>query len=188
MPSDEKVIIFIDGSNFYHGLKKNHGKARINFEKLANKLSNDRKLIRTYYYNVPIDQNEDPCRYREQQKFFSSLDKVPYFETTLGRLVRRERTSTCSKCAHQERIIVHNEKGIDVNTAVDMLTMAVKGLYDTAILISGDGDFDKAIKAVKDLGKHVENAYFTKGHSKQLMRICDRFIELNGAYLQDCWL
>lgn len=188
MASDERVVIFIDGSNFYHGLRENHGKNNVNFEKLAQKLSNDRKLIRTYYYNAPVDQSEDPEKYKKQQKFFSFLDQVPYFETSLGRLARRERINTCSKCKNKERIIIHNEKGIDVSIAVDMLTMAVKNIYDTAILISGDGDFDKAIKGVKDLGKHVENAYFNKGHSRQLMKICDRFINIDASFLAGCWL
>ncbi|MBI5970782.1 MAG: NYN domain-containing protein, partial [Deltaproteobacteria bacterium] len=76
----------------------------------------------------------------------------------------------------------------DVNIAVDMLTMAFKNIYDTAILVSGDGDFEKAIKGVKDLGKHVENAYVNTGHSRQLMRICDKFVDLNADYLKDCWL
>lgn len=188
MALDEKVVIFIDGSNFYHGLKSNHAKTTIDFEKLANKLSNGRRLIRTYYYNVPVNQNEEPDRYKIQQRFFSFLDKVPYLETVLGRLVRRERTNVCSKCKHTERIVFHNEKGIDVNIAVDMLIMGYKNIYDTAILISGDGDFDKAIKGVKDIGKHVENAYFNRGHSKQLMKICDKFIELNTEFLKDSWL
>ncbi len=69
-----------------------------------------------------------------------------------------------------------------------MLSMATKNLYDIAVLVSGDGDFDKAIKEVKDLGKHVENAYFTTGHAYQLLKICDRFIELNSSFLSDCWI
>ncbi|MBI5887787.1 MAG: NYN domain-containing protein [Deltaproteobacteria bacterium] len=151
------------------------------------KLSVGRKLIRTYYYNVPVDQNEAPEKYKNQQKFFQMLDRVPYMETTLGKLVQRERTNTCSKCHNKDFIIFRTEKGIDVNIATDMLIMGFKNLYDTAILISGDGDFDKAIKGVKDMGKHVENAYFKLGHSRQLMKICDKFIELDADYLKGCW-
>ncbi|MBI5236036.1 MAG: NYN domain-containing protein [Deltaproteobacteria bacterium] len=188
MPTEERVVIFIDGSNFYHGLKTSHKKTKVDFGKIAHKLANGRKLVRTYYYNVPVDQNEDPIRYKEQQKIFSYLDKIQYFETTLGRLVRRERAAICSNCKASERIVSHNEKGIDVSIAVDMLTMGFKNIYDTAILVSGDGDFEKAIKGVKDLGKHVENAYVNMGHSKQLMRVCDKFVDLDAAFLKDCWL
>lgn len=46
-----KVIVFIDGSNLYHGLKANIGKTKINFEKFVNKLVNGRELVRTYYYS-----------------------------------------------------------------------------------------------------------------------------------------
>lgn len=186
--SDEKVVIFIDGSNFYHGLKNEHGKATIDFQKFIGKLCQDRKLIRTYYYNVPVAQNEDQDKYKSQQKFFSFLNRLPYFETTLGTLVKRERTNICSHCKNEDTVVFHIEKGIDVNIAIDMLTMAYRNLFDTAILVSGDGDFDKAIKSVKDIGKHVENAYFKSGHSRQLMKICDKFIEIDKEFLNDCWL
>lgn len=183
----ERVVIFIDGSNFYHGLKNNFGKASINFERFSLKLTNGRKLIRTYYYNAPIDQKENPTRYQEQQRFFSTLDKVPYLETTLGRLAPRERTHKCPTCKKEETVTFHIEKGIDVKIAIDMVAMAYKNIYDVAILVSGDGDFDRAIKEVKDTGKHVENAYFKSGHSYQLMKICDKYIELSNSYLSDCW-
>jgi uncharacterized LabA/DUF88 family protein len=183
-----KVIVFIDGSNLYHGLKANIGKTKINFEKFVNKLVNGRELVRTYYYNVPINQTEDPINYKAQQRFFSRLDRISYFETILGRLSPRERIHKCPNCQHENKIIFHNEKGVDVKIAVDMLSMATKNLYDVAILVTGDGDFDKAIKEVKDLGKHVENAYFTTGHAYQLFKICDKFIELNSSFLSDCWL
>jgi len=39
----ERVAIFIDGSNFYHGLKATFGKASINFEKFAEKLCAGKK-------------------------------------------------------------------------------------------------------------------------------------------------
>ena len=172
----------------HHGLKANLGKTTIDFEKFANKLVNGRELVRTYYYNVPINQIDDPTRYQSQQRFFSRLDRIPYFETILGRLSPRERIHKCPNCQHEHRIVVHNEKGVDVKIAVDMLSMATKNLFDIAILVSGDGDFDKAIKEVKDLGKHVENAYFATGHAYQLLKICDRFIQLNSSFLTDCWL
>jgi len=144
----KRVMIFIDGSNFYHGLKNVVGKTNIDFQKLAEKLCGERDLIRTYYYNAPVQRegregNEE--KYRSQQKFFSALDNVPYLTKKLGRLEKRGN--------------IWVEKGVDVHLAVDMLSMAVKNLYDVAILISGDGDFASAIDAVKDLGKHVEVAY-----------------------------
>lgn len=46
-------MIFIDGSNFYHGLKNVVGKTNIDFQRLAEKLCGERELVRIYYYNAP---------------------------------------------------------------------------------------------------------------------------------------
>ncbi|MEE9613643.1 MAG: NYN domain-containing protein [Thermodesulfobacteriota bacterium] len=186
--ADDRVVIFIDGSNFYHGLKGHcSGKTKINFEKFANKLVNGRKLVRTYYYNAPVDQLENPEKYKAQQKFFSALDRVPYLERSLGKLVRRTRSFTCSSCKKVDSTDFRMEKGVDVSIAVDMLVTAHRDLYDIAILVSGDGDFEKAMRGVKDTGRHVENAYFKGGHSNLLMKECDKFTELSKDFLKGCW-
>ena len=66
--------------------------------------------------------------------------------------------------------------------------MALQNIYDVAILVSGDGDFDSAIYGAKNMGKYVENAYFATGHSDQLKAACDRFILLDQNFLRTCWL
>ena len=168
----ERVTIFIDGSNFYHALKRCFGTASIDFEKLAASLVGSRKLIRIYYYNAPVNQAEEPDKFKDQQRFFDKLRSVPYLDLKLGRLEKRRGTVV--------------EKGVDVNIAVDMLRLAYKDTYDTAILISGDGDFAAAVEAVKDLGKHVENAFPRKGLSRHLWNACDRFVELDQDLIDQC--
>jgi len=69
-----------------------------------------------------------------------------------------------------------------------MVTGAYQDTYDTAILISGDADFAYAVQAVKDRGKHVENAFTRTGQSRVLRRACDRSILLDRSFLQDVWL
>lgn len=76
------------------------------------------------------------------------------------------------------------EKGVDINIAVDMLSMAYKNLYDVCILVSGDSDFHPAIQAVKDLGKHVEMAYTST--TFKLKQIADKYTLLTDAFLSDC--
>jgi len=168
----ERVCIFIDGSNFYHGLKAASLPTNIHFNALAQRLCAGRHLMRTYYYNVRVDQAADPQRYSAQQRFFESLRDMPYVEVKLGRLVPRGATWV--------------EKGVDVRLAVDMLSLAFRDAYDTAILISGDGDFAAVVQAVKDLGKHVENAYFRRGRSDALLDACDHFIEVTPELIGAC--
>jgi uncharacterized LabA/DUF88 family protein len=168
----ERVAIFIDGSNFYHCMKEEFGSARIDFYEFAKLLTGDRKLVRTYYYNAPVRREDGEERYQAQQRFFDALKLVPYFEVKLGRLEPRDGTVV--------------EKGVDIALAVDMLHFAATDVYDTAILVTGDGDFASAVQAVKNLGKHVENAFFKAGHSKQLLDKADRFILLDRDLMGPC--
>ena len=82
----------------------------------------------------------------------------------------------------------YTEKGVDIKIASDMLKLAYNNSYDTAILVSGDGDFVPAVKGVQDLGKHVENAYFERGHSDYLFETCDNFILLDSNFISKCLL
>lgn len=167
----ERVSIFIDGSNLYHGLKSIFGRTDINFQLFIDRLVGTRKLIRTYYYNAPIPANTNPERARHQQGFFARLQHIPYFDIRLGRLEPRGNTFV--------------EKGVDIAIAIDMLSMAMHDAYDTAILVSSDGDFAKAIHAVCDTGKHVEVACFKKAY--HLKQAADKVIELNETALQGLW-
>ncbi|MEW6668314.1 MAG: NYN domain-containing protein [Thermodesulfobacteriota bacterium] len=172
MTSTERVVVFIDGSNFYFGLKNLLGTASIDFYKFSLLVAGARKLIRAYYYNAPLIKELDEQRYRAQQRFFERLKNTPYLTVKLGRLVNRNG--------------VYVEKGVDINIAVDMLRLAQNNAYDTAILVSGDGDFVAAVEGVKDIGKHVEHAYFKSGQSQHLRQACDKYIELSKPFLQSC--
>ena len=168
-----RVSIFIDGSNFYHGCRNAlPAGTSVDFARFARKLVANHQLIRVYFYTAVVRREDGEQRYADQQRFIERLNHLDFFQVKLGRLMRRGGTVV--------------EKGVDVNIAVDMLKYAVSNAYDTAILVSGDGDFATAVEAVKDLGKHVENAYFETGRSQELQRVCDRFIRLDAEYLREC--
>jgi len=48
------------------------------------------------------------------------------------------------------------EKKVDINIAIDVISLAYEDAYDTAVLVSGDGDFLPVVKKVKELDKNVE--------------------------------
>ena len=116
--------------------------------------------------------SHDQAQAQRQQRFLASLKRVPYLEIKLGRLEPRGGT--------------YVEKGIDVAISVDMLSMAVKNVYDTAILVSCDGDYAHAVDAVKDTGKHVEVACFKRAY--HLRQHADKIIHLDKAVLSGLWL
>ena len=175
--SSERVTFFIDGTNLYFGLIKDLQRLDLDFQKLVNKLLDGRTLSRVYYYAVAPShdqqtlQEADIERVKRQLKFLDALRRIPYFEVILGRLVN-----------HNGSYI---EKGVDVALAVDMLDL--QSTYETAILISGDSDFCRAVQVVKRGGKHVENATTRTLSSKELQQSCDVYHLLDEDFLCDCW-
>jgi len=169
-------MIFIDGSNFYHGLRRNISKVDVDFSKLAAAISGNRRFVRMHYYNAPLDQKADPEKYRKQQKFFEKLRNTPNLKLVLARLQRRLIEGTP----------VYVVKGDDIHLATDMIVLATKNAYDTAVLVSGDGDFVPAVSAVQEMGKHVENFYFKSGHSWHLKQTCDRSVLMDKEFILQC--
>jgi uncharacterized LabA/DUF88 family protein len=170
---DERVAIFIDGSNLYHSLEENCHRYDVDFGAFSAKLAGGRPHLRTYYYNVLRDPDRNPQAYQDQQKFLTALHSTPYLEVRLG--------------ASKLRGDVPVEKGVDIMIATDFLKMAWNDLYDTAILVSGDGDFSYAVQAVKDLGKHVVVAAFSANLSKELGQVADSKEYFTPDYFSDIW-
>jgi len=170
---ENRVAIFIDGSNLYHSLRSNFKRHDLNFAEFASKLCGSRRLFRTYYYNILQDPTQRPDGYREQQEFLDTLRKTPYLEIRLG----------STKLAQGIPI----EKGIDVMLATDLLYFAWNDFYDVAVLVSGDSDFAYALQAVKNMGKHVEVAYFESGISKDLLNVADNRHLLNRSFFNGLW-
>ena len=169
----DRVAIFIDGSNLYHALEGNFRRHDINFAEFATKLCGQRQLFRTYYYNVLQDAVRWPEGYREQQEFLNILRLTPYLEMRLGGTKPAGGTPV--------------EKGIDVMLATDLLYFAWHDFYDVAVIVSGDADFAYALQTVKNMGKHVEVAYFESGVSKDLLEVADARHILNRSFFEGLW-
>ncbi|NQS99869.1 MAG: NYN domain-containing protein [Candidatus Omnitrophica bacterium] len=195
----EQVVIFIDGSNLYYGLKRNNLHKSIDFAKFAAALCKTRKLVKICYYVVAYKKEYNEAIYEKQQKFLTRLRHTPQLEISYGRLIKREAVIDEQKILKDldqpfaqeilkrlKRIVTLAEKRIDVNIAVDMVAMAYNNFYDTAILVSSDADFLKAIETVRAQAKRVENAYFEIGHSNQLKKACDGFTLIDQNLISKC--
>ncbi|OIO46292.1 hypothetical protein COX24_02620 [bacterium (Candidatus Gribaldobacteria) CG23_combo_of_CG06-09_8_20_14_all_37_87_8] len=154
----EKVVIYIDGSNFYKYLKDEainlQKGVKFDFSKFTDFLVQERVCISKRYY-VGIARNFDDTEKSKaiisgQQKFLSRI-KNEGFCVKPGRLMY-----------DKDRI---REKGTDVKIAVDLIIGAVDDLYDTAILVSSDTDLIPAIKYIKHKGKKLEYVGFSHAPS-----------------------
>lgn len=175
---DERVMLFIDGSNFYYAIKeikRRYPDIHIDpfdFFKFSKVLARGRKLIRTYYYTAQRPETDSPDRIAAQRRYFDHIKQTPYCTLRLGHLASRY------------GILV--EKGVDVLLTVDMMRLARLNSYDTAILVSGDGDFTAAVSDIKELGKQVELAFFPFSQANSLRQECDRYTEITTGMLQLC--
>ncbi|HSG40573.1 MAG TPA: NYN domain-containing protein [Thermoanaerobaculia bacterium] len=66
-----------------------------------------------------------------------------------------------------------------------MYKLAVEDAYDAAYLLSGDGDFTPAVKAVRDLGKKVYCA--SPMFSAALQHASNAFIPLKAEWFRGCY-
>lgn len=162
----ERVAVFIDGSNLYNGMRENLKSTRVNFTELIQQLLRDRPVHRTYYYNVPLTEDYDSELREGQARFFESLKRIPYVTVRFGRLHRRQDGSLV-------------EKGIDVAIAVEALSLAFQNAYDTAVIVSGDGDYVELVETLKRYGKHVESAMFRNQSAGILIEHVDVFRDLD---------
>lgn len=187
----ERVAIFIDGSNLYFAVKDGLGSQdTVDIEKLSHKLVGNRELGRIYYYNAPPPPQEDPEVVRSQQAFRDRLGYINYLQRRDGRLVQRTFKLECPKCGEIIEQKKHIQKGVDTRLAVDLVTLAVRDSYNTAILVSGDSDFIDAVSFVKEhTHKRIENAFVLwRGWDKKLREAADVRIILDEEFLADCWV
>jgi len=163
----EKVVIFIDGSNVFHGLKNET--FRVDYLKLVEFLTGDRYLVRAYFYSaLPSDRDIDKQTkdsFSRQKKFLEDISFMG-IKVKLAKL-RKLPDGTFL------------EKEVDIMLATDMLSLAYQNAYDTCVLVSGDSDFSYTVEVVQSLGKRVENATFKKTSSYSLRKLSDKFLYLD---------
>lgn len=176
----KKVAIYIDGSNFYFSLKKRFG-FNLNIDKFCKKLLGKDNLVKINYYISPINRLSNSEMYSNQQKFFEKLKKIDKLSIILGRLEKRK----------QDGKEYYVEKATDVNLALDLVLDAQANVYDESYLISNDGDFSGAVKAVIErFSKRV--TYVAIGNNKMisyhLKSVASNTLRVEKELIENCKL
>jgi uncharacterized LabA/DUF88 family protein len=207
----ERSVLFVDGNNWYHALRNagltNLG--RLNYAKVSQKLVQGREWVSTRYYIGQVKQKDNTDLYSAQRSYLSWLQsRDPRISIHFGRLEPREiKNSAATELKHylgnlkiridtgvyrelialasrHEFTRVQVEKAVDVMIAVDMVQMAINDEYDTAYLLSADGDYTPAIEAISE-NKKVFAAAASPG--AQLASVVHTFIPLEINWFNDCF-
>ena len=180
MPDKERIQIFIDGGNFHHLVLK---KLRVeeqnfSFEKFAEFLANGRMTAergKRFYVGTVRERPDDErskTAMSKQTAFFNVLKltrweiKTSKLRTRIERIVVDDRIVAYRELLKKgvKEIVFYRtrEKGIDVKLATDLIVGAVDDQYDTAVVVSSDGDLIPAIDWIrKRQGKKVEYIGFS---------------------------
>lgn len=168
MTKKERVLILIDGSNFYNRRKeageRPHKLTEFSYHDFAKHLAAGRHIVgRNYYIGVikadSSNTKGQELRRKQQQLFAHLRSKEQKFNIVLGENKRNGGT--------------YHEKGVDVRMAVDIVAGAYLDKYDTAIVVSSDSDLIPAIMHARKGGKKIEYVGFAHKPTDDLKKNCD---------------
>lgn len=181
----KRVAVFIDGSNFYNGLRDNIGRMDVDFHRFGQKMSElaEGELLRIYYYNARVDPDFDPDNYEKQQRFITHLAHTPHLTLRLGKLVYYQVRGEDSGRKHYAV-----EKGLDVKLAIDLVRLAVNRACEVAVIVSGDKDLAEVVEYGKEMGLEVVSAFFPRGLSESLATRADKVFYLNEESLEEIFI
>lgn len=148
----QRVIVYIDGFNFYYGLKSEKKWKKYYwldlvsfFEKF---MKPDQELIAVKYFSA---RHNDPGKNSRQYAFFQANMENPKFQLILGKFLPKNKK--CYNCGY----IIHSyeEKETDVRIATQIVGDAFKKACDIAIIVSADSDMVPAFELAKEAGQRV---------------------------------
>ncbi len=172
----QRVIVYVDGYNFYYGLRKNMVWKKyywvdiVKFFEMFMKPNQD--LIAVKYFSAKPD---DIDKSRNQNAFFQANKENPKFNLILGKYLRKE-----FKCFGCGRVIyTHEEKESDVRIATQIVADAFRHNCDVAIIVSADSDMVPAVEIAQEEGLPVYVYFPPFQQSSNLRTLCGKAIDLN---------
>jgi uncharacterized LabA/DUF88 family protein len=149
----KNVAMFVDVANLYYSARGQD--VDVDYVALLKTATKGRDLIRAYAYSGLDPENEN------QRKFIDFLKKNGYMVLTKD--IRK---------FGDGRV----KANLDIELVVDLFRLADR--MDIAVIVSGDGDFAPAIKALQDKGVRCEVISFRPNTSSDLIAVADEFIDI----------
>ncbi len=204
---EKKVILFVDSSNLYHSLKRlDFNPSQVDYLKLF-ELITKRKNPTVRFYTAMKRAESGVRQQANQQVFHNVLKRNPNLSIHLGKLQKIHDDSEdiqivvkalnfCKNCLSKAYTLIgtfrnnnkFKEKGVDVQIAVDLITLCENKSYDSAIILSGDADLVPAVKfVVSKYGPIIINAYFGNSSGIELRNACqNKQFEITKNIIKQC--
>jgi len=151
----KNVAVFVDVANIFYAAKA--AGVDIDYVTLLKSAGAGRDLVRAYAYTGLDPDNEN------QRNFHSFLARHGY--RVVSKDIRKYGDGKV-------------KANLDIELVVDMMKTARN--LDIAIVVSGDGDFAPAIRAVQEMGVRVEVISFRGNTSSDLIEVADQFTDITA--------
>ncbi len=149
----KNVAVFVDVANVFYAAKA--AGVDIDYVTLLKSVTAGRDLVRAYAYTGLDPDNEN------QRNFHDFLRRSGY--KVVSKDIRKYGDGKV-------------KANLDIELVVDMMKTARN--LDIAIVVSGDGDFAPAIRAVQEQGVRVEVLSFRGNTSSDLIDVADLFTDI----------
>ncbi|MGI8999630.1 MAG: NYN domain-containing protein [Candidatus Limnocylindria bacterium] len=149
----KNVAMFVDVANMYYAARGQD--VDVDYVALLKHATKGRDLIRAYAYTGLDPENEN------QRKFIDFLGKNGYKP-----VIKDIRKFGDGRM----------KANLDIELVVDLFRLADR--MDIAVIVSGDGDFAPAIKALQDKGVRCEVISFKPNTSSDLIAVADEFMDI----------
>ncbi|WP_261663412.1 NYN domain-containing protein [Deinococcus sp. Marseille-Q6407] len=156
--NSQRIALFVDGASIYAAAKR----LGWNFDhrKVLEYFRQQGELYNAFYYTALPAQGDD-----KQKRFTDAL-------TYMGYTVRTQPLREAS----DESGTAYRRTSLDVELVTDLLT----GLehYDTAVLISGDGGFERPLEVLRARGRRSLVVNLPEMTSYELRNASDQYLDL----------
>lgn len=155
-------------------------------------------FLRTYWYDGQWPENHP--HHGAQVSEIKKISKTPGLQMRLGSMQKQKQSwqyplkkalanfgvdvakfQAATNFRFDDKYL---QKGVDTLIALDLVRLAQRHAYDTAILICGDRDVAEAVRVAQDDGRRVIVAYPKGGGvSHELHHYADDLLELDATLL-----
>jgi hypothetical protein len=166
-----RTTVYIDGFNLYYGSLKGSGHKWLDlFAFFQRTLPTNNNLLKVKYFTArvkPLSHDIDaPIRqdvYLRALKFLYP-QQIEIIEGNFQ--IKKKKAPLASNPSQIVQVIQAEEKGSDVNLAVELVNDGWLNTFECAVVVSNDADLERALRIVKQ--QHKKKVFlFTPGAPKR---------------------
>lgn len=186
----QRVRMYVDGFNLFYGLRARRWRRYywLDLRRLAeNLLRPGQRLEAVRYFTARVEYDpRDPGKQGRQSTYLEALATLPDMYIHYGYF--QSKSHQCYRCGATWH--TYEEKTTDVNIAVEMLRDAQDDAFDSAILVSGDGDLAGPALAMRERypAKRVRVAFPPNRSSVGLANAAAAYFAIGRDVLRDSQL